>query len=103
MSPAFLDMTAQAAESLAKALELKIPYQLKDNLIGDLILGTRYFRTIEGDPTKGISGYTLLEYEGGLKRKVYKIEHQPTNSLVRFRKLNHAIYGECWEAIPKGE
>lgn len=103
MIPAFFDLSYEGANDLARAMEIVIPSCLSDSLIGLPILGSTYFATIEGDPTKGLSGFHFVESEGGLKKKVYKIEHQPTGSNIRFRKLNHIKHGECWEAIPKGE
>lgn len=85
----------QFLERLARCMEMKIPASLSDNLIGESIRGTSYFRIIPGDPTKGLSGW--MKNETG--KRVYQIEHQPTGSNTRYRKLNHAIYGECWEAI----
>lgn len=85
----------KALEELAHCRELVIPSSLADCLIGEPIPGTSYFRVIEGDPTKGMNGFTLNEHGS----KIYKIEHQPTGSRTRYRKLNHIKWGECWEAI----
>ena len=83
-------------EELARCREIVIPSSLADNLIGEPIPGTSYFRTLPGDPTKGMNGFTLNDSG----KKIYKIEHQPTGSSIRYRKLNHIRWGECWEAIP---
>lgn len=90
-----IDFSNKMADDLAFALTTVIPYELKDNLIGKRIPGTSFFKLKEGDPTKGQCGYQL-NAEG---KKVYKIEHQPTGSKVRYKKINSLKYGECWEAI----
>jgi hypothetical protein len=94
-----IDLNNQAAENLAWAREVQIPIHLTDNLIGKKIPGSSYFKLKEGDPTKGRCGY-VLNAQG---RRVYLIEHQPTGSKIRYRKINSLRYGECWEAIPNGE
>lgn len=95
MTPAFLSLKEKAADDLAKALTIVIPSELKDNLIGAKIPGTNYYEMKEGDPTKGICGYVLNESG----KKIYKIEHQPTGSRIRYKKINSMIHGECWEPI----
>lgn len=95
MTPAFLALSSKAAEVLARCLEIKIPLELKDNLIGPKIKESNYFQLIEGDPTKGICGYEL----NGMGKKIYRLEHQPTGSNKRYRKVNSVGYGECWEEI----
>ncbi len=78
-----------------ESLMIVMPKHLLDSLIGEPIEGTSYFLVIEGDPTK--SGYYLLENGN----KVYRTEHQPTGSSIRYRKINSIGYGDCWEVIPE--
>lgn len=89
-------MNSKIADDLAFALTTVIPWELRDNLIGERIEGTSFFKLKEGDPTKGQCGYRL----NSKGEKVYKIEHQPTGSRKRFRKINSLRFGECWEVIP---
>lgn len=86
----------EVGDRLGRAMELVIPSELRDSLIGSKIQGSLYFKTKEGDPTKGMGGYRLDESG----KKVYQIEHQPTGSMKRYRKINSIKYGECWEVIP---
>jgi hypothetical protein len=90
-----VQITNQQAENLAKALEMIIPMELTDSLVGEKIPNSPYFKLKEGDPTKGMCGYVLNE----AGKKIYKIEHQPTFSKTRYRKVNSLAHGECWEAI----
>lgn len=97
---------------------LVIPPELADSLIGEPIMipccnpdwdretnycsickntemkESGFFKTLGGDPTK--SGYILLANGN----KVYKTEHQPTGSKLRYRKINSLGYGDVWEVIP---
>lgn len=86
------------AKGLEALMSMEIPFHLRDSLIGKRIDNTDYFKVLEGDPTNGHGGYNLNPQ--GVK--IYKIEHQPTGSTKRYRKLNHIKYGECWEVIPEG-
>jgi len=77
-----------------ESLKIVMPEHLFETLIGEPIAGTDYFGTLEGDPTP--SGYHLLDNGN----KIYRTEHQPTGSSVRYRKINSIGYGVCWEVIP---
>lgn len=80
-----------------ESLKIVMPKHLMDTLIGDEIEGTNFYKVREGDPTK--SGYYLLENGN----KIYKTEHQPTSSKIRYRKINTIGFGDCWEVIPESK
>lgn len=94
-----IDPNELIKSELAENLAMVMPDHLLDTLIGEQIEGTFYYKTLEGDPTK--SGYILLNAGTPVERKIYKTLHTPTGSSLQYRKLNHLVYGDCWEVVPK--